>query len=578
MLRAVLAVSAAVAVLLGPSLPASAVSQSGSDSRPSPSRVFAGTSPFYQKLPDSTPKAADSAGLVASLNEQAHTYYGTAAEANVNVNYKRFSPALYVAYNTDPVYDIKGWNCQRKWNGWDTELNRQLKGVHIPVDMQPDDSTDGSVSIYNPETRELVELWKAQKVNGEWQACWGGRISNADYASGTFGNYYGASASGMALWALTIRQQELLRGRIDHVISLAIPRTKKGVVSWPANRTDGNSGGTELAIGQRLRLPASLNLDAMKLSPVARTIAKAAQEYGIVVADTSGSVVFSAENPVALAKDQYDTVFRGRWPFLEMSGNKAKGEVPFPLDKLVALPLNYQVPASTPTSTVKANTAYAATVKAAKPAINWRLADTGSIAADASGKKRTGTLNGVQRYVEGAIAGNTAVATMGDATSGVYQSSRTTPSKKFSVQVWFRTRTRSGGKIVGFENTQVGKGSRADRSLYMTDDGRLVFGTYTSVIKKVVTTGSYNDGEWHQATATQGTRGTRLYVDGYLVAGNDVTGAQAGPGYWRLGGGNLDAWPYRPGSAYFAGALDEFAYYDTTLSDTTIARQYRAAG
>ena len=567
--------SLVLALVLSPTVPATAESLSGSDSRPSASRVFAATSPFYQKLPARTPAASTSKKLVASLNSQAHKFYGTKAETNVTVNTSRYAPALYVAYNSDPVHDIKGWNCQRKWNGWDTELNRQLKGVHLPADMKPDPSSDGAVSIYNADTKDLIELWQARKVSGEWQACWGGRITDTDKSLGSFSSGYGASASGLALWGGTIRQEELLKGRIDHAISLAIPYTKKGTVSWPANRTDGNKAGTQLAIGQRLRLPAKLKLSTLKLSPVAMTIAKAAQEYGVIITDTSGSVAFSAENPIGLATNRYNSIFRGRWAFLEMLGNPNKGEVAFPLDKLVALPLSYQVPPATSPGTP--NRAYAASVKAARPAITWRLNDTGSVAADASGNKRVGTLVGVARFLPGAMSGSTAIQTSGDHSSGVHQSKASKPARKFSIQVWFNTTTTAGGKLVGFENTRTGKGSRADRSLYMTDDGKVMFGTHNGIVKTVATPGSYNDGTWHRATATQGSDGTKLYLDGTLVASSSVVGAQAGSGYWRLGGGNLDGWPARPSSAYFAGALDEFAYYGSALGATTISAQHRAA-
>lgn len=564
-----------LALFVPASLPARAASLSGTDSRPAPSRVFAASSPFYQRLPDRTPAASKSKKLVAGLNAQAHRFYGTKTQANVGINTTRFAPALYVAYNSDPVFDITGWNCQNRWKGWDTELNRQLRGVHVPADLRPDQSSDGSVSIYNADTRDVVELWKARKVDGKWQACWGGRIADASKASGTFTYGYGASASGLALWGATIRQSELLAGHIDHVINLGIPFTKKGTISWPANRTDGWKTGTQLAIGQRLRLPASLDLSAMKLSPVARTIARAAQEYGVVISETSGSVAFSAENPIALADNSYDSIFRGHYAFAEMLGNKALGEVPFPLTKLVALPLDYQVPPQS--APVTPNTTYAKAVKAARPAIHWRLGDTGSVAADASGHKRTGTLRGVTRYEPGAIAGNLAIRTAGDRGSGVYQSKRSTPATSFSVQVWFRTTNTAGGKILGFENTRTGHGSRADRSLYMTTDGRVGFGTYRSRIRTVVTTGTYNDGAWHQATATQGNGATKLYVDGVLVAANALTGAQPGSGYWRLGGGNMDGWPEKPASTWFAGALDEFAYYRSALSAKTVAAQYAAA-
>ncbi len=361
------------------------------------------------------------------------------------------------------------------------------------------------------------------------------------------------------------------------MINLAIPLTRRYTISWPANRTDGNSPGTQLAIGQMLRLPASLNLAALKLSPAALTVARAAQEYGVVISDTSGSVAFAAENPIALAHNKYSTIFRGRWPFLEMTGQKGKGEVPFPLDKLVALPMDYQVPPASAGAKVMPNTAYAAAVKKAKPAVHWRLAGTGSVAADASGRGVAGKMTGVTRYAAGAIRGNNAVQTDGDPTSGIYQTARSTPSKAFTVQVWFKTTTKAGGKIVGFENTQVGKGSRADRSLYLAGDGKLVFGTYSGVIRKVISPKSYNNGRWHQATATQSSTGTRLYVDGALVASSRLTGAQPGDGYWRLGGGNLDGWPLQPASAYVAGSLDEFAYYETALSAGTVSAQFKAA-
>ncbi len=151
-------------------------------------------------LPNKAPDAATSKKLVASLNSQAHKFYGTKSLAKVNVNTNRLSPALYVAYNSDPVFDVQPWNCQHKKLGWDVHLNRQLRNVHIPVALQPDPSTDASVSIYNADTKELVELWKTRQVDGQWQACWGGRISEADQADGRFTSSFGASSSGLALW------------------------------------------------------------------------------------------------------------------------------------------------------------------------------------------------------------------------------------------------------------------------------------------------------------------------------------------------------------------------------------------
>ncbi|MFT4294063.1 MAG: LamG domain-containing protein [Micropruina sp.] len=554
--------------------------------------MFASNSPFYQKLPSSTPAASDSGALVSSLKAQAHKYYGTATTPNVAINTGKYSTPLYVARNSDPAYDITAWNCQSHTASVAVYLNAQLKKVHIPNDMQPDPSTDGSVAIYNPDSKELVELWRARKNGSKWEACWGGKITEANKSLGVFSGTFGASASGMAKWATTIREQELLNGRIDHVVGLAVPQTKKGSISWPAVRTDGWWTGSELSIGQMLRLPASLNIDAMKLSPAAKTIAKAAQEYGIIITDTSGSVSFAAENPIALSTDRYSSIFRGRAAWAEMAGDKSKGEVAFPLDKLVALPLNYRAPVnagstppatstppvvSNPSTSAPANTGYAAAVKGAKPSLYWDLSDKGSTAADSSGNGRTGTLSSVTTGVAGAIKGNTAVTTQGKSGSLVSSSAATTPSSSFSMQLWFKTTTKSGGKLAGFESTKTGNGSRYDRALYLTNAGKLVFGTYSGKVSALTSSKAYNDGAWHMVTATQGTGGTKLYVDGALIASNSETKAQSGSGYWRLGGGNLKSWPSAPSSYYAQASLDEFAVYGTVLSATTVAAQHKAA-
>ncbi len=588
---ALITLSAAV-VALAAVPPASATSASGTDSRSVSSRVFAASSPYYRKLPADTPTASDSRTLVASLNQQAHDFYGTEDVANITVNTHQYSPAMYVAYNTDPVYNITGWNCQQKYNGWDTEFNRIMRGVHLPADMQPDPSSDGAVTVYNPDSNEVIDLWQARKVNGQWQACWGGRMTGADQSIGAFEYGYGASASGLSLWGGTIRAQELLDGHIDHAISLGIPRTKWNSISWPANRSDGGTKGTQLSIGQMLRLPADLDIDSMKMSPLATTIAKAAQEYGIIITDTSGAVSFSAENPIGLRTNPYATIFRGRWPSQEMAASIGRGEAAFPLDKLVALPMNYGAPDSstagegsgagdpsdqvTPPTTIDA-TDYASGVKQANPFLYWRLDDKKKTAADASGNGKTGTLKGVTKSVWGAIAGNRAISTKGKSSSVVYKSTLTQPSEAFSVQVWFRTTSKKGGKIFGFENKKTGTSKRYDRSLYLTSDGRLVFGTYYGSLAHVASPGRYNDGSWHMATATQGRDGTRLYVDGALVASNSATRAESGLGYWRLGGGNLKHWPAKPRSSYYSGRIDEFAVFNSVLSPATIAALYALA-
>lgn len=345
--RSVLLALALVGACASPALAGDATSEPPDGHRDnSVEGIFAPGSPWYQKLPDDTPIDPNSEVLIESLHEQAEEYFGSPGDPNLTINTKSFTAPLWVSTNADPVYDIQAWNCQDKPAGWEGPLVEQLEDVHLPAGFVPDESTDANVSIFNEDTDRLVEMWRARQTpEGGWEACWGGEIQDAGTSDGTFEVPYGASAGGMALAAYTIRHDELLDGKIEHIVGIGIPRTKEGVFSWPANRTDGRTQGTELAMGQMLRLPADFDLDSLTLSPAARTLAEAAQDYGLIVADTSGAVAFAAEHEFSVADNKYDTIFRGRGSHAELAGDPARGEDPFPLERLVALPMDYRVPA-----------------------------------------------------------------------------------------------------------------------------------------------------------------------------------------------------------------------------------------
>lgn len=304
--------------------------------------VFSYDSPFYRALPDDTPVAEDSEALVASLYQQGVDHYGMPDSPSLTINVYQWTAPLFVADTADPQHDIRPWNCQNKDPGWDVELAQMLRGVHLPPEFVPDDTSDGNVSVYNPDTGQLVELWQARQApDGAWEACWGGTIEDASQSQGSFPVPYGAAAGGLAMWGYTIRQQELLDGDINHVVGLGIPKVKRDVISWPAVRTDGRAEGSELAMGQMLRLPARFDLDSLNLSPSARAVAQAAQDYGIIVTDTSGALAFAGEHVSGLDDVRYAEIFRGRYSVEEMAGDPARGEDPFPLDQLVALPVDF---------------------------------------------------------------------------------------------------------------------------------------------------------------------------------------------------------------------------------------------
>ncbi|MEU2347634.1 LamG-like jellyroll fold domain-containing protein [Modestobacter sp. NPDC049651] len=174
---------------------------------------------------------------------------------------------------------------------------------------------------------------------------------------------------------------------------------------------------------------------------------------------------------------------------------------------------------------------------------------------------------------------NKAVAFDGSS-SLLYTTTSLTDPESFTIQLWFSTKTRTGGKLCGFGNGTYGSAStQFDRHVYMTDTGKLVFGVYPGQPATVTSPKSYNDGAWHLMTATfsPGT-GMRLYVDGGQVAADpSVTQAEQYTGYWRVGYDTIGpTWPSAPTSEHFAGSIAHASLAQYVLTPAQIADQYVA--
>ncbi len=231
--------------------------------------------------------------------------------------------------------------------------------------------------------------------------------------------------------------------------------------------------------------------------------------------------------------------------------------------------------------------AYPTSVMSDDPSLYWRFADTHTPAiADSSDALEGGvTFGGVSLGQGGATTDSNGITT--DGASGIVSSTDLLPSPTtFSVDAWFKTTSTSGGKIIGFGNDQKGYdfsgnpalSSSYDKQVYMTNDGKLIFGVYNGSFDMLSTSTAFNDGQWHQVVGTQGPTGMTLYVDGARIGHNGVTTNQSYNGYWRVGGDNLGAWPSQPTSNYFAGSIDEVSVYNHTLSLSDVVSQYSASG
>jgi hypothetical protein len=71
--------------------------------------------------------------------------------------------------------------------------------------------------------------------------------------------------------------------------------------------------------------------------------------------------------------------------------------------------------------------------------------------------------------------------------------------------------------------------------VYMTNDGRLIFGVHPGGVRTVTSQAGLNDGQWHHVVAMVGSAGQELYVDAKRVGRRtDTTSAEPFSGFWRL--------------------------------------------
>ena len=223
-----------------------------------------------------------------------------------------------------------------------------------------------------------------------------------------------------------------------------------------------------------------------------------------------------------------------------------------------------------------ATSAYSSDVTGDGASHYWRLGESsGATAYDYAGFDDDTLSGGYTRGTSGAISGDADKSTTFDGNNAyAVNSSAVKGPDVFSEEVWFRTTTTSGGKIVGFGDNATGTSSNYDRHIYMDTSGRLWFGVYNNGSYTVNTNNALNDGQWHHAVGTMGPTGLTFYVDGKKVGTNGGTSvAQPYTGYWRIGGDS----PWS-GNAYFQGDIDDVAIYPSVLTLTQVQKHYTDSG
>lgn len=301
--------------------------------------IFAPTSFWYTPIPANAPLHPNSAGFQADFLRQKAAYYGT-----VNINTWAYASPVYTAKADTPTTKVSYSNCQRKVYP-ETWLEAQWAAVPIPAGSLPADGTDSEMTVYQPSTDTLWEFWVARTADGQWQACWGGRMTNVSASDGTWPFPYGTTATGLPFIGGQITAEELRRGEIRHAIGISLVEAEAaGILSWPARRSDGynpNGEPNRIPEGLRFRLDPTIQVDTLPMSKAGKVIAKAAQKYGFVVWDKAGALSIRAQNPKTYTAqgqvNPYPELFEGKPSYAVLNG--------FPWDRLQFLPMDYGKPA-----------------------------------------------------------------------------------------------------------------------------------------------------------------------------------------------------------------------------------------
>ncbi len=150
-----------------------------------------------------------------------------------------------------------------------------------------------------------------------------------------------------------------------------------------------------------------------------------------------------------------------------------------------------------------------------------------------------------------------------------------------TLSIWFNTDSTTGGRMLGFGDTQADMSRYKDRHLYMDNSGRVYFGILTNIDCPVIirTPLTYNDGTWHYAAAVFSKAGMCLYIDGNPAVSNTiVTNALSYEGWWRVGYDTLNRWPAEPSYYSFFGMLDDVRIYGRALTAEEISILYHENG
>lgn len=223
---------------------------------------------------------------------------------------------------------------------------------------------------------------------------------------------------------------------------------------------------------------------------------------------------------------------------------------------------------------------YVAAVLADKPYGFWLLDEPAgsSYGADRSGNNKTAQYYGALNLgTPGGLPNNPGTALDNTGGRAILGPQPVTAPTVYSIELWFRTTSRSQSYLAGFEDDRDASFSLfstlADRVVSMERTGQLTFGLWPWRSQTITTPRAYNDGVWHHLVVTSNaSRLTTIYLDGAAVVSGTTAAVDTYSGYWRVGQGSLGFL----NTPAFDGAIDNVSIFHSVLPSTRVAAHWAA--
>jgi hypothetical protein len=212
----------------------------------------------------------------------------------------QYTIPVYEVDNSTPLVPVTVFGLFSDVSAHGTTLDGQWERtveVPIPEGAEPALGTDSQMAVVNVDTGEEWGFWQMEPDGDGFVATNGYRYHVGWSAVPPDG--FGSRGAGVPYLTGLIRPADIERGRIDHAIAFAYPTPSPEHV-YPATKSDGpGSTRDDLPEGARLQLDPSLDDDdfaAMGLDETGRVIARALQEYGMILIDIAGRPKIYAES------------------------------------------------------------------------------------------------------------------------------------------------------------------------------------------------------------------------------------------------------------------------------------------